>query len=260
MWRFFALSGLGFPILCFAETPFAGSWVVQPELTTYSGRQLSFSIERGEYKRTSCVPTPAVPTDGKEHPITGDSYVQSMSVRLLDRDRVEVVEKIGGNLTWKGTYTVANDKKSMILKYEDRRAAKAVTGTVQFAREGDVIANAHLLSGTWKPEKLLDLSATGLSMTFRDTDNGLAMTASDGRTYDAEFDRDDQPLKGYLDGASVRVFRGSLNHFQVNRKQNGVLVELSWGTFSDDKESMKLMQLDEQCQAATVWTLRKHPS
>ena len=50
------------PISCFAETPFAGTWVVQPQATEYSLRPLSFMIERGTYKRASCAPDVEVPT------------------------------------------------------------------------------------------------------------------------------------------------------------------------------------------------------
>jgi hypothetical protein len=242
---------------CFAETPFAGTWVVQPQLTEYSLRPLSFMIERGTYKRTSCVPYPEVPTDGQEHDVVGDPLVQSMSVRLLDASRIEVTQKIGGKLVWRGNYTVSKGQKSMTLAYEDDRASHPVSGTVQFAREGEIVPNAHLLSGSWRAEKLIDLSPSGMTMTLEDTENGLHMSASDGRGYDIRFDRQDYPLTGYLDGATVQVGRRTPRVLQVNRKQHGTYIEMSIGEISDDGETMQLGQLDWQCQSKVVWTLRK---
>jgi hypothetical protein len=256
------LVGLVFclPFTCLAETPFPGTWVVQPSLTTFSLRPLSLLIDSGMYKRSSCVPDPDVPTDGRDHTIAGDPLVESMSVRLLDGSRVEVVENLSGKLVWKGHYAVSKDHKSMTLEYEDHRASNTVSGTVQFAREGDVLANAHLLSGTWMPEKLVALSATGLYMTIRDADNGLTVSAGDGRSYDIKFDRQDYPLAGYLDGATVQVGRRAPQTLQVNRKQHGAYVEMSLATVSDDGRTMQLSQVDWQCQSKITWTLRKQPT
>jgi hypothetical protein len=254
------LAWLGFfwlPFACFAETPFSGTWVVQPPLTAFSLQPLSLLIDRGVYKRTSCAPLLEVPTDGNDHAVAGDPLAESMSVRLLDRRRVEVAEKISGKLAWKGNYAVSKDQKSLTLKYEDYRATNPVSGTIGFAREGDVIVNAHLLSGTWRAEKLIELSATGLTMTIQDTDNGLTVNASDGRRYDIKFDRQDYPLAGYLDGATVQVGRRAPQTLQVNRKQHGAQVEMSLGTVSDDGQTMLLNQIDWQCQSKITWTLRK---
>jgi hypothetical protein len=248
------------PILSYAETPFAGTWVAQPELTAYSLRPLSFMIEGGTYKRTSCVPTPEVRTDGNEHDVLGDPFVQSMSVRLLDANRVEVAQKVAGRLVWKGIYTVGKDGNSMVLKYDDHRPSNTVSGTIQYARDGAAIPNAHLLSGTWKPEKLLDISPSALSMTIKDTDQGLNLTASDGRAFDIKFDRRDYPLGGYLDGATVQVGLRTPQLLQINRKQQGVLVEMTIAPISPDGQTLLFGQLDEQCQSKVTWSMSKQPS
>jgi hypothetical protein len=250
---------LGFclPIACLAETPFSGTWVVQPQLTTFSLRPLSLLIDRGVYRRTSCSPIPEVPTDGKDHAVAGDVLADSMSVRLLDRSRVEVVEKLSGKLVWKGSYAVSKDQKSLTLKYEDYRPAHPVSGTIEFARQGDALPNAHPLSGAWRAEKLIELSATGLTMTLQDTDNGLTMSASDGSGYDIKFDRQDHPLTGYSDGVTVQVGRRAPQTLQVNRKQRGAMVDMSLGTVSDDRQTMMLSQIDWPCQSKITWTLRK---
>jgi hypothetical protein len=255
--KWLATSSVFLPVLCFAETPFAGSWVVQPELTEYSLRSLGFDISRGMFKRTSCVPTQEVPTDGLEHPVAGDPLTESMSVRLVNRNRVDTAQKADGRVTWKGTYVVSNDGGSMQLSFDDRRSAKPVTGTIQFAREAAGAADAHRLSGTWRPEKLLALGGAGFEMTIQDTDNGLTMSASDGRSFDIKFDRQDYPLRGYLSGATVQVGRRAPQTLQVNRRQRGILVEFTIAPVTDDGQTMQWGELDEQCQSKTTWTLHK---
>ena len=245
------------PVLCFAETPFSGSWVVQPELTEFSLRSLGFDISRGMFKRTSCVPTQEVPTDGSEHLIAGDPLTESMSVRLVNKSRVDIARKAGGRLSWKGTYVVANDGRSMQLTFDDRRSTKAVTGTIQFARETEGAADAHRLSGSWRAEKLLALGGAGLEMTIQDTGNGLTMSASDGRSFDIKFDRQDYPLLGYLSGATVQVGRRAAQTLQINGRQRGILVDFTIAVVADDGQTIKWGHLDMQCQSKTTWTLLK---
>lgn len=245
------------PVPCFAETPFAGSWVVQPELTEFSLRPLGFDISRGSYKRTSCVPTQEVPTDGSEHPVAGDPLTESMSVRLVNRNRVDIAQKADGRVAWKGTYVVSDDGRSMQLTFDDRRSAKPVSGAIQFAREAEGAADAHRLSGTWRAEKLLALGGAGFEMTIQDTDNGLTMSASDGRSFDIKFDRQDYPLRGYLNGATVQVGRRAPQTLQVNRRQRGIQVDLTIAPVADDGRTMQWGQLDMQCQSKTTWTLLK---
>jgi hypothetical protein len=151
----------------------------------------------------------------------------------------------------------------MTLRFEDDRAAKPVTGSILFERLGEVVAGAHALSGSWRASRMLDLSASGRTVTFEDVDNGLIMRASDGRSFDNTFgDRGGEtaPLHGYLDGAMVWVSRRAPHKLQINRSQNGTLVEFTIGTVSADGQQLELSQLDELCQAKTTWVLRKQPA
>ena len=175
----------------------------------------------------------------------------------MDRNRVEIAQKAGGRLTWKGIYAVAQDGRSMQLTFDDRRSTKAVTGTIQFARETEGAADAHRLSGTWRAEKLLALGGAGLEMTIKDTDNGLTMSASDGRSFEVKFDRQDYPLPGYMNGATVQVGRRAAQVLQINRRQRVILIDFTIATVADDGQTMKWGQLDMQCQSKTTWTLLK---
>lgn len=257
MVKTFAVLAWALPVVCSAATDFAGTWVIQPQLTQFELRPLSVTLDRGVYQRTSCVPSPEVPADGQEHPIIGDPLVQSMSVHVLDASRVVVTQRLAGQIVWQGRYTVAPDQKSMTLAYEDHRARLPVSATVQFARAAGIEPHAHGLSGTWQAVRLLTLSPSGLTMTLQDTDHGLQMTAGDGRGYDISFDRKDYPLRGYLEGATVQVGLRTPRTLQVNRKQQGLLVEMSIGQLADDGQSMKLGQVDWQCQSKVAWTLRR---
>jgi hypothetical protein len=245
------------PVVCVAESPFAGTWTVQPEATEFRGRSLGLLVDKNEYKRTSCTTARQVPTDGKDHPIGGDPLLQTMSVKLVDAHRVEVVQKIADLEVWKGSYVVSKDGKSLTLTYRDQRSQLPTSATLRYIREGEVVPNAHLLSGIWAPQQISNLSAAAVSFTLRDTENGLQMSAADGRGFETNFQVKDVPLSGYLAGASVLVLKRSDHTLQINRKQKNVLVNFSVGDISADGRTMSLMEMDWQCQSITDWKLQK---
>jgi hypothetical protein len=241
-----------------AGTPFAGTWVAEPQKTEFSARSLELSIEHGIYKRLSCAVADEVAADGAVHPLTGDPYFDAMFVRVVDESNVELVQQTKGRTTWQGHYSVASDRRSMTLIFTDDRPARTVSGTIQFEREGDPNPGAYSLSGVWQAKKLLELAPSGSTLTFQDTEHGLIMNASDGRSFDIKYGgSNNEPLQGYLDGARVHVGRRSPNMLQINRTQDGALVEFTLGEVSDDGQQMAFGQIDWPCQSKTTLMYRK---
>ena len=241
-------------------SPFAGVWIIQPQLTKFSLRSLSVVVDEHTYKRTSCRAPLEVPADGSDHSVTTDALFDAMSARVLDGRRMEVTHKMDGKITWKGLYTVAADKHSMTLEFTDTSAPQAVTGALHYTREDGVTPGQHAMSGTWHPDRFDKLSTSGLTLTFRDTDNGLAMTASDGRSYEAKFDRQNYAFQGDAAKTVVSVGRVNPTTLQINRKQDAQLVEVSRATVSDDGRTMTWVAFDFQCQSETTFTLQKQPA
>lgn len=238
-------------------SPFAGVWTIQPEQTKFSLRLLSLVVDQHGYKRTSCRAPLDIPADGSDHSVTTDALFDAMSARVLDGSRVEIAHKVEGKVTWKGLYKVAPDKHSMTLDFTDTSAPEVVSGVLHYTREDGVTPGLHAISGTWRPEKLEKLSKNALTVTFRDTENGLAMTAGDGRSYDAKFDRQYYPYQGDAAKTVVSVGRPSPTTLQINRKHDGQLVEVSRVTVSEDGQTATWVALDFQCQSSTTFTLRK---
>jgi hypothetical protein len=257
-----------------ADHPFDGSWVIQPELTTFGMRSSILSLEQGVFRRSGCRTEPIdVPADGAAHGVKGQPLFDTITVHVLDPKRVEILEKSADKPAWKGMYTVSANGRAMKLDFEDDRAAKPVTGVLAYVREGDVRAGAHLVSGTWRPDKLTRLSSSGLTVTFamqrKDAERDLdvapgpnfnadfTLTDSDGRSAGGKLDAHDYPLDGYLPGATIALNLLQPNILQLNRAQNGTLVEISRAAVSSDGQTMTLSQIDWVCQAKTVFILNK---
>jgi hypothetical protein len=253
------------PTMSWAEL--TGTWVIQPGLTTFEmPRSPTLSLDRGVYRRTDCRGDPIdMPADRGFHPVKKQPFFDRMSVRVVDARRVAIEQKLGDKTTWKGAYTVSRNGAEMTLEFENDLAAKPVTGTLQYVREGTAVAGAHPLTGTWRLEKLIGLSASGSSLTFtieqsstgQDTNDGFTFLASDGRGAEGKTDAKDYPLQGYLEGATLSMHHLVPNVWAMNRKQNHTLVEMSGAKVSDDGRTMMLRQTDLLCMEITIFTLTK---
>jgi hypothetical protein len=245
------------PSLAFAESPFAGTWTVQPELTSLGGHSLELLIDRGAYQLKGCRKPLTVAAEGADHVVEDQPLFDAMSVRVVDPRRVEIVQKRASKVAWKGTYAVAKDGRSMALAFEDDRPANAVSGIVQYVREGDPIPQAHALSGTWRPDKITRLSASGSTLTIEDKGDGLAMTWSDGRSVESKLNASYFPLHGYLDGARVSILRSRPDTLAINRLQGIVPVEVSRAVISEDGETLSFRQVDWICESMITFTYRR---
>jgi hypothetical protein len=240
-----------------ADEPFAGLWVMRPELTTFSERALDVLIERNSFRQTDCGDPLEVPTDGMDHPIIGRPLFDSMAVRLVDRRKIEITQKVGGKVAWKGTYTVSRDQRQMTLAYEDDRASNAVSGTIQYSRLGEPLSGAHSVSGRWRAEKLLQLSPSALTLRIQSLDGSLKLQWSDGRSVESKLDPGNYILNGYLPGAGVSVLRSRPDMLALNRTQNSVVVEVSRAYLSEDSQTLRYGQVDWLCRAPVYFNYQR---
>jgi len=271
--RYFFPFAMLVPAMSWAGEPLlAGTWIIQPELTTFQVfRSPSLippliSLDRGVYRRIDCRGDPIdMPADGSFHEVKKQPFFNQMSVRVVDSHRVVVVQKLGDRTTWKGTYTVAKSGAEMTLEFENDLAVEPVTGALQYVREGIAVAGAHPITGTWNPQKLIRLSPSGSSLNFtlegtatdQDARDTFTYRASDGRTAEGTADAHDYPLRGTLDGATLSLYHIASNVWSMNHKQNGALVEMLSAKVSDDGNIMTLKQTDLICHEIANFTLKK---
>jgi hypothetical protein len=245
------------PGISLADNAFEGTWVMRPDLTTFSPHTANFLIERNTFRRTDCGDPIEVATNGADQPMDRQPLFDSMAVRLADRHKVEVTQKLRGKLVWKGTYTVSRDQRQMTLDYEDDRTANPVTGALQYSRVGEPLSGAHELSGSWRAEKLMHLSPSGLTLRIEALDKGLGLQWSDGRRVEAKLDGNYNPLNGYLPGAGVSVLQDRPDMLALNRAQNNVAVEVSRARLSQDSQTLIYAQVDWLCRKTVNFSYQR---
>jgi len=217
-------------------------------------------IERGTFKRSDCAPPVELKADGADQPVKGEPLFDSMSVRVVDRRRVDVAQKLAGKVTWKGVYAVAKDQRSMTLDFDDERPLTPVTGTLFYVRVGDPVTDAHALSGSWQPNKLARVSESGSTLTIRDETPGITMSWSDGREVTSPIDAKYYKLNGYLAGAQASILRPRPETLAINRQQGIFPVEVSRAIVSEDGQTLIFKQEDWVCRTLTTLTYRRKPA
>jgi hypothetical protein len=123
---------------------------------------MAYDLTNGIYKCTAgCVPAISVKADGKDQPIAGDPYRDTVAVKVVDAHTIEVIDRKGDRNST-STQTVSADGTHMTLKYSGHLMGdQAQTGTVQFVHVTKGAAGSHAISGSWKVEKQEDLSSPG---------------------------------------------------------------------------------------------------
>ena len=257
MLKHLILVALVAPAASLAGDLFSGTWQLVPERTTFLPTPVTITLDRGTFQRADCRYPLSIPADGHSHPVAGASLFDSISVRVIDRHRTELVQTMDGRVVWKGVYRVAPDKRSMELAFEDDRAGHPVSGVIAYSRSGQPSQAASALSGEWQPVALKALSDSGKSLEIALRDDGIGMRWADGRGVDSHLDTAFYPVSGFVNGAAMSVLRSRPELLAMNLRIGADLVEIARATVSPDGMTLTLQKSDQTCHEGIVLTYRK---
>lgn len=148
------------------------------------------------YECLTCVPKYSVKPDGADQKVTGHPYYDTVAVKIVNASSVEIIQKKDGKVMFTDTATISSDGKTLTDKWTDNTGMQPVTGEATSTRVAPGPAGSHALSGSWRTEKLSNISENGLTVTYQGTENGLKMSDLNGNSYDAKFDSKDYPING----------------------------------------------------------------
>lgn len=226
------------PVALWAQTAFDGTWVQDVGATQFSKKPHDYLLDKGMYSCSTCVPKISVKADGEDHPVAGSKYYNTAAVREVDANSVEEVEKKDGKTMYKGTSTVSADGKTLTYKWEDDSEEKPVTGETIYSRLSKGPAGAHAISGSWRAEKMENVSSTGTVFTFQSSADGLKFDDHNGVTWDAKFDGKDYPEKGEPGQGMVSLKKASANSVELTEKRDGKVVTTGTLKVSADGKKM----------------------
>jgi hypothetical protein len=246
------------PTAAIAAGPFDGTWKTQLDSIQFSNKPDVYTLKDGIYKCSACVPPYSVKADGTDQKVGGHSYFDTVAVNVVDARTVQVAVKLGGKPSYSNSMSVSADGATLTETFQDMSGAQTVTGTQVSKRVAAGAPGSHAISGSWKTEKMPDISDVGATVTYKMTSDGLQM-GWNGQSYDAKFDG-----KKYLTANDpgktwVSLRRISDSTIEETDSHDGKVVDIYRMTVSADGKTMTVVDKDVRRGTTSQYKMLKQP-
>src|SRR6184192_1836114 len=96
--------------MAWAQSPFDGTWKADLSKLKFPEKPDVFELKGGRYKCSTCIPTKIdVAADGQDQKVSGNPYIDTLSVKVEDPKTVETVAKKDGKVVGKERDVVSED-------------------------------------------------------------------------------------------------------------------------------------------------------
>jgi len=226
------------PLSAWAESPFDGTWVKKADTIKEDDKPYVMVLDKGVFQSESIVPPIKVKADGTDQAVSGHAYYDTMAVRIISPDSIEVIEKKAGKVTYVFTTTLSADGKTSTVKWSDQTGTEPATGESFFTRVKAGPKGSHAVSGSWRIVKQQDLSANGRTVTYKVTADGVKMSSPTGQSYDAKFNGEFYPVAGDPGQTMVMLKRVDDHTIIETDKRLGEVAEVDTLKVSSDGKQM----------------------
>jgi hypothetical protein len=247
------------PLLCpllSGQSRFNGTWEMKMDTIQLSGPPEEYLLQNGKYHCLTCAPRVDVAMNGADQNTTGHANFNTISIRIVNANSVEFIQKKDGKLTFTCTETVSSDGKTMVEDFSETPTSRSITGQATFVRLASGPPGSHALSGSWQMQTIRNVSKSGPISTYEAVVNGMRISGG-GPAYEAQFDGKDYPAG--VPGRSVSLKLIDENTIEQTEKQHGKIVRTARMTVSKDGHSMKVESTDQQRGGRMTYSAEKKP-
>jgi len=247
------------PVAAMAQDAFNGTWKFELDNAQFPKKPDVFLLKDGVYQCKTCVPPLDVKADGSDQTVTGHPYYNSVSIKVVDDRTIEETEKKDGKTVITSKTTVSPDGKTAMFEFSDRSNTNGdpVTGSGESVRVAAGPAGSHAISGSWRVEKLNNLSENGLLVTYKVDGDMLSMSSPTGQSYMAKLDGTEAPYKGDPGTTSVSVKRINKNTIEETDKRDGKVISVARMTVAADGKSITYAVTDKLHGTNSQFTAQK---
>jgi len=244
---------------CLAQTSFDGTWKANLNNVQFSQKPDVFSLQNGIYKCSSCVPPYQVKADGTDQPIQGQQSYDSIAVKQVDDHTVHLTRKLKGKVVGESTQTAEGN--NLKVNFTDHTpTGEDVKGNFNMVRVGKAVPGAHPISGSWKMEKLSQLSENALTTIFKTQGDQLSMKSPAGDSYTAKFDGKDYPYQGNYGINQVSLRRVDPNTIEETDKKDGKVLGVARMTLSPDGKKIQVAYTDKVMNTSMKYEMDRQPT
>lgn len=248
-----ALPALLLPMMAVAQSGFDGTWKSDLNTLNPSEKPDEFLLMDGMYECKTCVPPYKVKADGTDQPISGNPYVDTVAIKVVNEHEIEETDKKGDKVVATSKVTVAPDGKTVSITFSDSsntNGGPPVTGNAEAAQVAKGPEGSHAVSGSWRMSKMESLSDNGLLWTYKVDGDEITMTMPTGQNYTAKLDGTDAPMKGDPGISSVSVMMNGKDTLVETDKRDGKVIGVMTMTLGGDGKTAKL-SYDDKLQNRT---------
>jgi hypothetical protein len=257
MWKLLLLLCVA-PTAALAASAFDGTWKTNPDTLQVSGTPDAYEVSHGMYRCTSCVPQIKVKADGADQSVAGHEYYDSIAIRIVSNDAIEVTNKKGGKIVGTDTASVSADGKTLTDHWVDYNGPKPASGTTTSKRLTAGPAGSHSLSGTWQQNSFSSGSDALLTVKYQSTADSLKMEWN-GQSYDAKFDGKEYLTKNDPGNTMVSLKRIDANTIEETDRRGGKVTDIIRTTAAADGKSLSVVDTDPVHNTKMSYTMGKQP-
>ena len=230
-----------------AQNAIDGTWKFNLSDAQFPKKPDVYLLQNGKYQCKTCVPPIDVKADGQDQPVSGDPYLDSVSIKVVDDRTIEEIDKKNGKTVTTSKTVVSPDSKTAAFEFTDSSNTNAdpVTGKGSITRVAKGPTGSHAISGSWVTSKMDTLSDNGLVVTFKVEGDSLKMSNQTGQSYVAKMDGTDAPYKGDPGTTSVSVKNAGKNTIEETDKRDGKVISVARMTVAPGGKTMMLKVEDK---------------
>lgn len=250
------------PAVLLAENPFDGTWITKLETIQLPQQPENYLLQNDDYECSTCIPRIKVKADGKDYAVPGSPYFNTIAVRVMNPNRIEIMEKLKGKTVYSESDTIASDGNTLVQKMTDTAAAdrEPMMATETLKRLGAGPVGSSPVSGSWQAEKIEGASENGTSVTYRSKGDRFEASNPNGEGYSAKFDGNEYPIHGLPAHNTVSLQRIDSNTIVETDREDGVVHYQVRMTVSPDGKSMQVTELDKERGTQMMYTMEKKRS
>jgi hypothetical protein len=246
------------PSMALASSAFDGTWKTKPGSVQVSGTPNAYELSNGMFHCRSCVPQINVKADGQDQRVAGHDYYDSIAIKIVNNNAVEITRQQGGKLISTDAATVSADGHTLTEKWVDYTGAKPASATSTSQRLTAGPAGSHALSGTWKQDKTSDESDSVVTVKYQSTADGLKMEWN-GQSYDAKFDGKEYLTMNDPGKTMVSLKRIDATTIEETDRRAGNVTDVIRTTVSGDAKSLSVVDVDPVRNTRMTYTMIKQP-
>ncbi len=242
-----------------AESPFTGTWKANLGSAKMVQKPDTWVLQNGRYQCQTCTPAIDVQADGSDQATPGNPSADTLAVKTVSPTTIEITAKKSGKLAGVEKRILSADGKTLTVEFTayPEASKEPVTGKVVLARLAPGPTGSHAVSGSWRLEKFDTMSDNALTITFKETPDGMSMSSPTGAGYDAKFDGKEYPMTGDPTIETVSLKKVSDREIIETDKRGGKIVFVTTFTVSADGKTLSAKGEDKERGAVTTFTAAK---